>query len=202
MSGVEVYRTPEQACESEVYRVKGSKFLSFVHPVETREEIEEILKTIRATHHKANHCCYAWSLGADRAEYRFNDDGEPTNSAGKPIYGQILSYDLTNVLVAVVRYFGGTKLCVGGLIQAYRESARLGLERARVVEREIKRTYTLVFGYANMDRVMRLVREKQLEILGQDMGLDVSMKLLVSKKNDRAFREQVSQWPEVRLVDL
>ena len=202
MSGVEVYRIPEQACESEVYRVKGSNFLSFIHPVETREEIEEILKTIRATHHKANHCCYAWSLGADRAEYRFNDDGEPTNSAGKPIYGQILSYDLTNVLVAVVRYFGGTKLGVGGLIQAYRESARLGLERARVVEREIKRTYTLVFGYANMDRVMRLVREKQLEILGQDMGLDVSMKLLVSKKNDRAFREQVSQWPEVRLVDL
>ncbi len=201
MSGVEVYRTLEQACESEVYRVKGSKFLSFAHPVESREEIEEVLKTIRATHHKANHCCYAWSLGADRAEYRFNDDGEPTNSAGKPIYGQILSYDLTNVLVAVVRYFGGTKLGVGGLIQAYRESARLGLERAKVVEREIKRTYTLVFGYANMDRVMRLVREKQLEILGQDMGLDVSMKLLVSKKNDRAFREQVSQWPEVRLVD-
>ena len=202
MSGVEVYRTLEQACESEVYKVKGSKFLSFAHPVESREEIEEVLKTIRATHHKANHCCYAWSLGADRAEYRFNDDGEPTNSAGKPIYGQILSYDLTNVLVAVVRYFGGTKLGVGGLIQAYRESARLGLERAKVVEREIKRTYTLVFGYANMDRVMRLVREKQLEILGQDMGLDVSMKLLVSKKNDRAFREQVSQWPEVRLVDL
>lgn len=201
MSGVEVYRTLEQACESEVYKVKGSKFLSFAHPVESREEIEEVLKTIRATHHKANHCCYAWSLGADRAEYRFNDDGEPTNSAGKPIYGQILSYDLTNVLVAVVRYFGGTKLGVGGLIQAYRESARLGLERAKVVEREIKRTYTLVFGYANMDRVMRLVREKQLEILGQDMGLDVSMKLLVSKKNDRAFREQVSQWPEVRLVD-
>lgn len=202
MSGVEVYRTLEQACESEVYKVKGSKFLCFAHPVESREEIEEVLKTIRATHHKANHCCYAWSLGADRAEYRFNDDGEPTNSAGKPIYGQILSYDLTNVLVAVVRYFGGTKLGVGGLIQAYRESARLGLERAKVVEREIKRTYTLVFGYANMDRVMRLVREKQLEILGQDMGLDVSMKLLVSKKNDRAFREQVSQWPEVRLVDL
>ena len=201
MSGVEVYRTLKQACESEVYKVKGSKFLSYVHPVENREEIEEILRDIRSGHPKANHCCYAWKLGAEQAEYRFNDDGEPTNSAGKPIYGQILSLDLTNVLVAVVRYFGGTKLGVGGLIQAYRESARQGLENARVIEREIKRSYTLDFEYASMDRVMRLVKEKQLEILSQDMGMEVSMRLLVSKKNEQAFRDQVSQWPEVKLED-
>jgi uncharacterized YigZ family protein len=201
MSNVGSYRTLKKASESEVYKVKGSKFLSFAFPVQDREEIEEILAELRSGHHKANHCCYAWKLGTDPPEYRFNDDGEPTNSAGKPIYGQILSLDLTNVLVAVVRYFGGTKLGVGGLIHAYRESARLGLEGAGVVEREIKGVFTLKFQYASMDKVMRLVREKQLEVTSQDMGLDVSMTLLVSRRNEAAFRDQLSQWQDVKLLE-
>ena len=191
----------KQASESEVFKVKGSKFLSFVYPVQSREEIEEILGDLRASHPKANHCCYAWRLGTEQPQYRYNDDGEPTNSAGKPIYGQILSFDLTNVLVAVVRYFGGTKLGVGGLIQSYRESARLGLEGARVIEREIQLTFDLTFEYAAMDRVMRLVREKQLEIISQEMGLDVHLTLRVGKRNEEAFREQLSQWRDVKLAE-
>ena len=195
---METYRTLIKPSESEVYKVKGSKFLGLAYPVGTREEIEAVLGDLRAKHAKANHCCYAWKLGMEKPEIRYNDDGEPVNSAGKPIYGQILSYDLTNVLIVVVRYFGGTKLGIGGLIQAYREAARMALEEAHVTEREIKLSFFLDFEYATMDRVMKLIKEKQLEIVSQEMGMNVRLKVLVSKAKAAAFRDQVASLRDVK----
>ncbi len=175
--------------------------MAFAYPVQSNEEVDEILKDLRAEHTKANHCCYAWKLGKEKIQYRHNDDGEPTNSAGKPIYGQILSFELTDVLIAVVRYFGGTKLGVGGLIQAYRESARLGLEQGTVIRKEIKLPFWLEFEYPQMDKVMRLIKEKQIEIISQKMDLKVSLGLLVNKRNESAFRESLAQMHEVDLKE-
>ena len=199
---MEAYRTLKEPYESEVYKVKGSKFIAFAFPVGSREEVDEILSEIRENHRKANHCCYAWKIGTRQPEIRYNDDGEPTNSAGKPIYGQILSFELTNVLVAVVRYFGGTKLGVGGLIQAYRESARHGLQGAVRVIREIKLPFKLRFEYAEMDRVMRMIKEMDLEIKGQKMEMDVILELSVSKKKESAFRDQVTALTGVEVTEL
>ena len=202
MTCMETYRTLRGPVDSEVYKVKGSKFMAFAFPVESREEIETILLRIRENHRKANHCCYAWKIGTENPEVRFNDDGEPTNSAGKPIYGQILSVDLTNVLVVVVRYFGGTKLGMGGLIQAYRESSRQALADARVVEKQITLSFLLHFDYAEMDRVMRLVKETSAEITGQDMEMDVRLRVRVSKKNESAFTDQLSSMRGIKLTVL
>lgn len=196
---MDTYKTLSTAIESPVYKVKGSKFIAYAYPVQSREELEEHLKLLRVEHQKANHCCYAWKLGKENFEYRYNDDGEPANSAGKPIYGQILSFELTDVLIAVIRYFGGTKLGVGGLIQAYRESARLALDHGVVVDKEIKLPFILQFEYPQMDKVMRLIKEKQIEITHQEMHLKVRLEVLVSKKNELAFRNGLSQMHEVQL---
>jgi uncharacterized YigZ family protein len=196
---MDTYKTLKASVESPVYKVKGSKFISYAYPVESREAVDLILKDLREKHSKANHCCYAWRLGTEQVEYRHNDDGEPANSAGKPIYGQILSFELTDVLVAVIRYFGGTKLGVGGLIQAYRESARLSLEQASILRKEIKLPFILEFEYPQMDKVMRLIKEKQIEIVTQEMEMKVRLGLLVSKKNEAAFLDNLAQLHEVQL---
>lgn len=199
---MEVYRTLRRSAVAEPYKVKGSKFLAFAYPVESREDIEQILEKLRATHPKANHCCYAWKLGTDRPEIRFNDDGEPTNSAGKPIYGQILAFELTNVLVAVIRYFGGTKLGVGGLIQAYREATRMSLQQSKVVEREVVLSFLLTFEYKDMDQVMRLVKEQQLDIVSQEMDTSVRLKLQVAKAKEEDFTERVGSLRGVKVSEF
>lgn len=196
---MDTYKTLNAPAESPVYKVKGSKFISYAYPVQSREEADLILKDLRAEHSKANHCCYAWKIGKDKLEYRYNDDGEPANSAGKPIYGQILSFELTDVLIAVIRYFGGTKLGVGGLIQAYRESARSALNQGSVVRKEIKLPFWLEFEYPQMDKVMRLIKEKRIEIVSQEMDMKVRLGLMVSKKSEEAFREGLAQLHEVHL---
>ena len=198
---MDTYKTLKAPVESPVHKVKGSKFISYAYPIQSREEVDLILKDLRGEHSKSNHCCYAWRLGKEKVEYRYNDDGEPANSAGKPIYGQIQSFELTDVLIAVIRYFGGTKLGVGGLIQAYRESARLGLEHASILRKEIKLPFTLEFEYPQMDKVMRLIKEKQIEIVTQEMEMKVRLGLLVSKKKEAAFRKSLVQLHEVQLEE-
>lgn len=196
---METYKTLKAPIESPVYKVKGSKFISYAYPVSSREEIDQFLQGLRAEHPKANHCCYAWRLGKEKFEYRFNDDGEPANSAGKPIYGQILSFELTDVLIAVIRYFGGTKLGVGGLIQAYRESARLAVDHGSVIRKEIKLPFRLEFEYPQMDKVMRLIKEKQIEIVSQEMDMRVRLGLLVSKSKELVFLESLAQMHQVHM---
>lgn len=146
------------------YKEKGSKFLAYAYPIEDESELDFFLELLHDEHPKARHYCYAYKLGMDQNRYRANDDGEPSGTAGKPILGQILSYELTNVLIVVVRYFGGTKLGASGLIQAYKEAAKEALQAATIIEKYISVTYTLQFDYEHMGHVMNVLKETDAEI--------------------------------------
>lgn len=183
MSESDQYKTLSRPSIGDVYKEKGSKFLGYAYPISSQEEVEEILIRLKKEHPKARHWCYAWKLGVENPAFRYNDDGEPNNSAGKPIFGQISSFDLTYVLVVVVRYFGGTKLGVGGLVSAYKLGAKMALEKAVIVERTVDQDISLRFDYEFMDRVMRVIKENDLRILSQKMELDCLFCITV-RKND------------------
>lgn len=148
----------------DIYKDKGSKFLAYAYPVKSEAEIKEHLLQLKSEHPSANHHCYAWRLGADKAAFRANDDGEPNNTAGKPILMQIQSHDLTNVLLVVVRYFGGTLLGVGGLIQAYKNAAQAVLSKVEIIEKFIYFEYKVEFEFDDMSSVMRVLKENDAQI--------------------------------------
>ncbi len=160
---LDTYLTLAQPGES-LHKVKGSKHFGYAFNVNNEEEIKERLDEIRKLHHAARHHCYAWKLGLDDNHYRANDDGEPSNSAGKPIYGAILSAEITNVLIVVVRYFGGTKLGVGGLIDAYRTAAKMAIEATEIEERLIHQKVEFTFDYERMGDVMKLLKDRDLPV--------------------------------------
>lgn len=162
-----------------LYKDRGSKFHYFSFPVSSEEEIKMILASLRKTYFDASHHCFAWVLGKDGSAFRANDDGEPNHSAGDPILGQIRSHQLTNVLIVVVRYFGGTKLGVSGLIQAYKTSAALAIEENEIVEEWMMVRLSLQFPYPVMNAVMKVVKAQNLEIVAQEMNLDCKMTLAV-----------------------
>jgi len=145
-----------------LYKDKGSKFLAFAFPVETEEDIKELVQTLKKEHFQARHHCFAWRLGADKTQFRTNDDGEPSSTAGKPILGQIQRNDLTNILIVVVRYFGGTLLGVSGLINAYRAAAADALDHAEIIEQLVKVNFWLEFDYLNMNHVMKVFKDENL----------------------------------------
>jgi len=179
----DTYKTLASPSEETLYKEKNSKFFGYAFPVSTEEEVKIIIEDLRKRHNSARHWCYAFQIGTDKIYYRANDDGEPNNSAGMPIYGQLLSFDVTNVLVVVVRYFGGVKLGVGGLISAYKTSAQLALEASEIVERTIDVHYVLKFGYKDMNKVMRIIKEKSLDIVSQKMEMDCEIVISTRKKN-------------------
>lgn len=181
-SGEDIYLTLDKATDEVVFKDKGSKFLAYAYPIINVEEVDDLIQVLKRKHTKARHWCYAWQIGVEKPSFRYNDDGEPNNSAGKPIYGQILSFGLTNVLIVVVRYFGGTKLGVGGLIVAYRSAAKLALENAALVEKMIMEELIIRFDYVHMDKVMRIIKENGLIILNQTMELDCIFKISVRRK--------------------
>lgn len=182
----DTYKTISKASEEVLFKEKKSKFYGYSFPIQSEEEVKPLIEALKRKHHTANHVCYAWQLGAETISYRANDDGEPNNSAGMPIYGQIQSFELTNVLVAVVRIFGGVKLGVGGLISSYRAGAQLAIENATIVEKIITKQFQLSFNYADMDKVMRIVKQKQLEIISQKLEMDCQLLLLVRKSEAEA----------------
>jgi uncharacterized YigZ family protein len=157
----DTYLTIEDRAEG-VYKEKGSKFISLAFPVTTQEEIKEIVKDIKKEYFDARHHCYAYILGHDKSVFRTNDDGEPSSTAGKPIYGQLLSRDLTNVMVVVVRYFGGTKLGVSGLIQAYKQATIDVLNNSKIIEKTVDQVYSVSFDYSLMNDVMKVMKEYDL----------------------------------------
>lgn len=179
----DTYKTLASPSEETLYKEKNSKFFGLAFPVTNEDEVKAILEEVRKRHHSARHWCYAFQIGTDSIYYRANDDGEPNNSAGMPIYGQIQSFGVTNALVVVVRYFGGVKLGVGGLISAYKTAAQMALETADIVERTIDVYYVLNFGYQNMNKVMRVIKEKNLEIISQKMEMDCEITISTRKKN-------------------
>ena len=174
----DLYKTIEEAVEVTM-RERSSKFLSFIYPVENEEQIREALDALRKRYFDATHHCYAWRLGPRGEQFRANDDGEPSGTAGKPILGQMLSHEITDCLIVVVRYFGGTKLGVPGLIAAYKESAANAIEAATVVERTVDRRFTIDFPYLVMNDVMRVIKEEQPRIAGQEFDNLCTMYLTI-----------------------
>ncbi|MGB2128105.1 MAG: IMPACT family protein [Flavicella sp.] len=181
MKGLETYRTLSENSPTSIFKEKGSKFIGYAFPVSDEATIKACIATVKKEHHTARHWCYAWRMGTDPYQFRVNDDGEPSNSAGQPIYGQILASDLTNVLIVVVRYFGGVKLGVGGLIRAYKESAQLTLANAEKVDKEIQYMLELTFDYAHMNKIMRIIKQKNLSIKSQNLSNKCNLILNVNK---------------------
>ncbi|BDB53694.1 IMPACT family protein [Flavobacterium ammonificans] len=168
----DTYTTIAQATEEILFKEKSSKFFGYAYPIESEEEVKPIIDHLRKQHPHAVHYCYAYQIGTEKISYRANDDGEPSNSAGAPIYGQIQSFGLTNVLLVVVRIFGGIKLGVGGLITAYKTTAQLVLEDAEIIEKTIDIHFLISFDYKNMNKVMRVIKEKKLNIINQTMEIE------------------------------
>lgn len=195
----DTYKTLSSPSEEILFKEKNSKFFGYAYPVTTDEEVKSSLEEVRKRHPSAGHCCYAFQLGTDKIYYRTSDDGEPNNTAGMPIYGQIQSFGVTNVLVASVRYFGGVKLGVGGLISAYRKSAQMALEASDIIEKTIDVHYTLKFGYAVMSKVMRVIKEKNLDIVSQKMDMDCEIVVATRKKNASMVLEAFENLYEVAI---
>lgn len=179
----DTYNTIAAPAPEILYKEKNSKFFGYAFPVTTEDEIKIHLEQLRKQHYGAVHFCYAFQLGTDTVYYRANDDGEPGNTAGMPIYGQIQSFGLTNIVVVVVRFFGGIKLGVGGLISAYRTAAQMVLQEAEIVEKTIDILYKIAFDYKNMNKVMRIIKENNLTIVTQNMNESCEMVVATRKKN-------------------
>lgn len=180
------YKTISSSTEG-IYKEKGSKFLSFAIPVNTVDEIKEILKEYRKKFFDARHVCYAYMLGAEHEKFRSNDDGEPSGTAGKPILGQINSRELTNVLIIVVRYFGGVLLGTGGLVVAYKEAASDALNRAEIIEKAVNVEISIGFDYLLMNDVMRIIKDTNAQISTQTFDNTCSMLLFIRKADERVL---------------
>ena len=198
----DTYKTIAAASEEVLYKEKNSKFFGYAFPVTTEEEIKEILERLRKEHFSARHWCYAYQIGTEKIQYRANDDGEPNNSAGMPIYGQIQSFEVTNILVVVVRYFGGVKLGVGGLISAYKIAAQMALENATIIEKTIDKHFIISFGYAHMNKVMRIIKEKNLQIVSQKMEMDCEIEISIRKKNVQNLLDTFESLYEIKLTEI
>lgn len=183
MNSEDTYRTLSSESDELLFKEKNSKFYGYAFPITAEEEIKPIIDLLRKKHPTAGHFCYAYRLGTSIVKYRTNDDGEPSNSAGLPIYGQIQSFKLTNVLIVIVRYFGGTKLGVGGLITAYKTAAQLTLDNAEIIEKTITTHFLLSFGYKNLNKVMRIIKEQNLAIISQKMESDCQIEVATRKSN-------------------
>lgn len=180
-----------------MYKEKGSKFIGYVISCYSEEEVKQQLAAWREDNQQAGHLCYAYRLGVDKKKYRANDDGEPNNSAGAPILGQIESYDLTNVLIGVVRYYGGTNLGVGGLINAYRTSAKEAIENGTIEELEIYQWYELSFGYEDMPHVMNLIKKKQLHISNKIFEDTCSITLKIKLEEVEEITANLKAYPSM-----
>ena len=183
MDSKDTYKTISSPSPEILYKEKNSKFYGYAFPVTTEIEIKNLLDGLRKKHFGAVHFCYAYQIGTDAIQFRANDDGEPSNTAGMPIYGQIQSFELTTILVVVVRFFGGVKLGVGGLISAYRTAAQMALEASEIIEKTIDIHYTITFDYKNMNKVMRIIKEKNLTIIAQKMENSCEIEIATRKKN-------------------
>ncbi len=186
------YLTIETQVET-LYKEKGSKFFAFAYPVDSVDKVKSIIAELKKKYYDATHHCYAYVIGFDKEEFRMNDDGEPSSTAGKPIYGQLQSKNLTNVLVVVVRYFGGTKLGVSGLIKAYKTSAELCLEAASIVERKVRSLYKISFPYEKMNSVMSLLKQFSAEQRNHNFDMECSIEVLVEKSCENKFKEEISK---------
>lgn len=190
MNAPSTYQTLKGASEG-FYKEKGSKFIGIAVPCINEEEAKEWLQKWRKEHHQARHVCYAYRFGRDHSLYRANDDGEPNNSAGIPILGQIKAFDLTNVLIGVIRYYGGTKLGVGGLVNAYKTAAKDALEHGTIITMEVFQWYELVFDYDHMTPVMQFINVNGLEMADPDFQMICKLKIHVPLGDPANVKEEL-----------
>lgn len=199
MEEKDTFKTIATESNEILFKEKNSKFYGYAFPVINEVEIKILLEKLRKKHSTAGHFCYAFQIGTDTLYYRVNDDGEPSNSAGMPIYGQIQSFGLTNVLVVVVRYFGGIKLGVGGLISSYRTAAQLVLDESEIIEKTVDILFQISFDYKNMNKVMRIIKEKNLTIISQNMTEYCQIVVSIRKKNAEIISESFKTIFEVAI---
>ena len=188
----DTYKTISASTEG-IYKEKGSKFISFAIPVHSADEVKELIKTYKKEYYDARHVCYAYMLGAERKEWRANDDGEPSGTAGKPILGQINSKGLTDILVIVVRYFGGILLGTGGLTVAYKEVAADALSQAEIIEKTVDETISINFDYVLMNDVMRVIKDTNAQIENQSYGNNCIMKLVIRKHDSELLKSKLEK---------
>jgi uncharacterized YigZ family protein len=193
------YRTILKPAIGEIYKEKSSKFIGFVFPISLETEIKIHLENLKKQHAKARHWCYAWQLGVDKIQYRTNDNGEPNNSAGKPIYGQILSNDLTNVLVVVVRYYGGTKLGVGGLVSAYKIAAKTAIANAKISTKKVVKNVGITFEYKDINVVMRLINDFNATIIDKKMELNCYYQLEIELAKFKVFIHKIGSYKNIQI---
>ena len=198
MNQITTYQTLKSPIQAE-FKDKGSRFLAFAYPVQTAEQVKKRVDDLRQEHYKARHWCYAYRLGVDGNQFRANDDGEPSGSAGRPILGQIDSFELTDVLVVVVRYFGGTLLGVPGLIYAYKTSTQMALENAQVIEKNIEKTVRIQCEYPYLNEAIRIAKNYQAEIIEQDLQLDCRLTVRIPLANAEAC---LAAWAQTRQIEL
>lgn len=185
-----------------LFKDRGSKFYGYCVPTETLEEVKSTLEHIAKAHPQARHVCYAYVLGPDREDFRVNDDGEPSNSAGMPIYNQIKSSEITNVLVVVVRYFGGTKLGVPGLINAYKTAAELAIGKNRIVKHLVHAYYKIKYDYPQMDAAMHVAKVNNWNIIDQKFELDCELTVEVALDQQKALLKSLAAYPEIEVMHL
>ena len=195
------YKTLTKPTKEILFKEKKSKFFGSAYPIVSEDEVKPIIENLRKKHRTANHICFAWQLGVGEVYYRTNDDGEPNNSAGMPIYGQIKSFGLTNVLVVVARIFGGTKLGVGGLIGAYRTAAQMALEESQIVEKKIKVFLEIKFTYHMMDKVMRLIKKNNLEIVSQKLEMECILTISTPKSKSQKVRNLFNHNHAISIIE-
>ncbi len=192
------YLTIKSSSEG-LYKEKGSKFISFAFPVSSEDEIKDILDMLRKKYHDARHHCFAWKLGMNDDNVRANDDGEPSNTAGKPILGVIRSKKITNILIVVIRYFGGTLLGVGGLIRAYKFAAESALNNVEIIKKYLYLYYEIRFKYEDMNIVMRILKDLDIEQYDQMFKINCQLKAKVKKKNNTIFMNAFKPYPEITI---
>ncbi|WP_264566818.1 IMPACT family protein [Flavobacterium sp. N3904] len=205
----DTYNTIAFPSEESLFKEKSSKFFGYAFPIESEEEVKPIIEILKKQHPHAVHYCYAYQIGTETIQYRANDDGEPSNTAGAPIYGQIQSFGLTNILIVVVRIYGGIKLGVGGLISAYKTSAQITLESCEIIEKTIDIPFQISFDYKNMNKVMRVIKEKKLDITSQEMEINEETNLPIGKiivksrkKNAKMIFDTFNSLFEIDIIKL
>ncbi|MBC6110424.1 IMPACT family protein [Pedobacter fastidiosus] len=192
------YKTINDRAEG-IFRDKGSKFLAYTYPIRSEEEVKPIIATLRSEHSKARHFCYAYRLTPDRSIFRINDDGEPSGTAGRPILNSLLSADITNILIVVVRYFGGTLLGVPGLINAYKTASIEAIKNSNIISKTVNDVYEIHFEYLQMNDVMKLVKDESLDVLTQNFDTNCILKFEVRKSQ---LNQVLSKFDKIEGVKL
>ena len=192
------YKTIEKSAQGS-FRDKGSKFLSFAFPASSEQEVKQLLEALRKQYYDATHHCYAYILGFDKSAYRVNDDGEPSGTAGRPIYGQLLSADLTNTLIVVVRYYGGTNLGVPGLIHAYKTAALDAIGNALILNKIVQEIHEIEYPYEAMNDVMKIIKDEALEVINNEFGMDCVIRLAIRHSD---VERVISRFSKINLLSI